>query len=113
MRDGATFRTTQLDQLSHVAHTLLAIVIRCLSESIIPSPHSPARSRSPLNFTEGLFQLTLEVADVKSDGAGAVQGRDADHNEIQALPRQWLVRMVIKKMIDALFKHEKVAQTDH
>ena len=74
---------------------------------------SPSRPGSPFDFIEGFFQLTFEIADVESDGAGAIQNRDADHNEIQALARGRVFRMIEQIMVDTLLKHDQVAQTHH
>src|ERR1044071_7199164 len=47
--------------------------------------HFCARStrRSSFDFVQGFVQLTLEIADVETDGARPVEGRETDHDEIQ------------------------------
>jgi len=69
-------------------------------------------TRALFDFVQRLFQLAFEIADVETDGAGAVKDSDANHDHIEALARRGCVRMIVKIVIDALPEGMKVAQTD-
>jgi len=68
---------------------------------------------SPFNLGQGFFQLPFQISHVEPHGACAVQRRDANHNQIQALARRRLVGMIVEMVIDPLLEREVIAQTNH
>ena len=63
--------------------------------SSTPLFQSPFLRRSPFDFFERFLKLSFQIPNVKANSPRAVQGGNADHDQIQYLLRQRLIRMVV------------------
>ena len=66
--------------------------IPLLQHSIIPPP---SLRRPTFDFFERLFKLSFQIPNVKTNSLRAVEGGNADHDQIQYLFRRRLIRMVV------------------